>query len=398
MVTRMNIGGPSLHVAVLSNQLDPERYSTCLVVGRTEQGEGSRLPWVDAGPARVVRINALCRPIRPSGDLRAFFQILRVIWREQPQVIHTHMAKAGWLGRSAGWIYNRFGPGRPPGKKAIVIHTFHGHVLEGYFPPIVSWVFASLERWMAKRTDCLIAVSETIRDSLLARGIGREQQWRVVRLGVDLSRLTDLPGPCGLLPLRCGLVGRLVPIKNPSLFLEAIGQAARQQAQMPIHGCLIGDGPLRPELEETARRLGLEKAVSFLGWQEEARACYGNLDVVCITSWNEGTPLSLIEAMAAGRTAVATTVGGVRDLLGSNGKIQIPPGGFEVAARGLLVRAGDARGLASALTVLANNPPLRRRLAEAGRLYVGKEYSHMRLLREMDELYQQLTADSERSS
>ncbi len=392
VVTRMNIGGPSLHVALLCGGLDPRRFSTCLVVGQTEPEEGSRLSWVENGPARVVQIRALRRKLNPWKDLQAFFQILQVIRRERPAVIHTHMAKAGLLGRLAGIIHNR------SGARAVLIHTFHGHVLEGYFSKGLSGLFASMERWLAARTDCLIAVSESIRDSLLARGIGRAEQWRVIRLGVDFSELKRLPDPNGSMPLRYGLVGRLVPIKNPELFLKALNLLSRGSSESPVQGRIIGDGPLRPELEETARRLGLQGTVSFLGWQEDARSCYGDVDVVCITSRNEGTPLSLIEAMAAGRAVVSTAVGGVGDLLGRQKNGEILSGSFETAPRGLLVRNGDEAGLAAALSALASDPALRRRLAEAGRQYVWEQYSHTRLLRELSELYEQLTADSSKRS
>ena len=394
IVTRMNIGGPSLHVAILSNQLDSKRFSTCLMVGQTETGEGSRLPWVENGPARIVKIRSLGRRLNPWKDLCAFFQILQALRQEQPAVIHTHMAKAGTLGRLAGIIHNRFGPGRKPGRRAVLVHTFHGHVLEGYFSRGVSRIFASVERWMEKRTDCLIAVSETIRDSLMARGIGSAEQWRVIRLGVDFSELKKLPDPNSSSPLRCGLVGRLVPIKNPELFLQALEILSRTDPGQPVQGRIIGDGPLRQDLEERARQKGLSKTVSFLGWQKDAQSCYGDLDVVCVTSWNEGTPLSLIEAMAAGRTVVSTAVGGVTDLLGPQEGSQILPGHFGVAARGLLIQDGDGEGLAAALAVLARDPSLRRRLAESGRRYVLEQYSHTRLLQDVSELYEQLTTNS----
>lgn len=394
IVTRMNIGGPSLHVALLSNHLDPVKFSTSLIVGQGDPSEGSRLRWVEQGPARLHRVGSLRRPLNLWRDCRAFGSLLHLIWKERPRVIHTHMAKAGALGRLAGMAYNRWGPGRQAGNRVILIHTFHGHVLEGYFPRWVAGLFTGLERWLAKRTDCLVAVSEGIRDSLLALGIGKPGQWRVIRLGVDCSELNELPLPDNGSVLRCGLVGRLVPIKNPQLFLRAMTSISRESGEFPVRGRIIGDGPLRPELEEAVRQMGLQGIISFPGWQEDAKDTYAGLDVVCITSRNEGTPLSLIEAMAAGRAVVSTAVGGVPDLLGFPRDREIPSGGFEVAARGLLIQEGDELGFAAALTALAKDPVLRRKLAQAGRHHVREEYSHTRLLREIEELYQHLAGGS----
>lgn len=392
IVTRMNIGGPSTHVALLANRLDPARFSHCLVVGKPAADEGDRTDRVASGPVRVVRLDSLQRGVHPWRDLLSLLRILRILWREQPHLIHTHMAKAGALGRVAGWLYNRVGPGRNPGRRAVLVHTFHGHVLEGYFPRWLSLLITAAERWLAGRTNCLIAVSPSIRDSLLQRGIGQPRQWRVVPLGLDLSHLQELDPPNGHAPLRCGLVGRLVPIKNPMLFLQALEGIAGNGTRGRVDGRIFGDGPLRPEMERKARESGLSGIVSFAGWREDVRSCYEELDIVCLTSWNEGTPLSLIEAMAAGRAVVASDVGGVRDLLGPAKPVQegIPPGGFERAERGLLFRPGDARGLEAALHALADQPALRRQLAEAGRAHAVASFGHERLIREISSLYTEL--------
>ena len=382
VLTRMNMGGPALHVSLLSNGLDPSRFSTTLIVGQTEPEEGDRLSWVKNGPAKLFVIPSLRRAMRPWRDFKAFTAILRILWKERPDIVHTHTAKAGALGRLAGIFYNRLGPGRR--KRALLIHTYHGHVLEGYFSPRVSRLFGSIERWLSRRTDRLIAVSETIRDQLLTLGIGGPSQWRVIPLGLDLSDLAGLQAPNGSATLRCGLVGRLVPIKNPVLFLQALEKATAHGAR--VQGEIIGDGPLRRETEEAARRMKLDGVVSFGGWREDRKSCYSGLDAVCVTSRNEGTPLTLIEAMAAGRPVVSTLVGGVGDLLGFHGEVET--GGFKVAERGLIVKEGDAQGFAAALESLAGDPALRRRIAEAGRAYVWERHSHTRLLNDISNLYE----------
>lgn len=393
IITRLNIGGPAIHAALLSTRLDPQRYATCLVVGRPDTTEGDLRDLVRDPRARVVTLGAMRRPIHPLRDLVAWWQLMRLIWQERPQLIHTHMAKAGALGRLAGWCYNTLGPGRRPDARAVVVHTFHGHVLEGYFALWVSALFVIIERWLARRTDCLIAVSPSIRDALLTKGIGRPSQWRVIPLGLDLANLAQLPLSNGSSAARVGLVGRLVPIKNPGLFLDALARLTSQHPEPVMSGLIVGDGPLRRSLERQSVQLGLGTQVRFTGWQRDLRAVYGQLDVVCVTSWNEGTPVSLIEAMAAGCAVVATAVGGIPDLLDGDPPRRvagIPAGAFQMAARGLLVRPGDVEGLVVALKALVADPALRRRLGEAGRCYAVQHFSAERLLQGIPMLYEQL--------
>lgn len=392
IITRMNIGGPAIHAALLSTHLDAERFSTCLVVGRPAADEGDASGLVQGSRVRLVRIASLGRALHPWADLRSGLRLLRIMWRERPRIIHTHTAKAGALGRLAGWFYNAFGPGRSPGTRAVLIHTFHGHVLDRYFPAWVSRFFVIIEHWLARRTDCLVAVSPAIQENLLRKGIGRPEQWRVIPLGLDLSALAQLAPPNGASPVRCGLTGRLVPIKNPGLFLEALAQAKRHQPTRRIGGMVVGDGPLRPALEEQARRLGLADAVQFTGWRHNLPAVYAGVDVACLTSWNEGTPVALIEAMAAGRPVVATAVGGVCDLLEGEGRVSGPitPGTFRQTERGLLVNPGDVAGFSAALQAVASDDGLRRRLGSAARAHVLARFTQERLLRDITALYEAL--------
>ena len=389
IMTRMNIGGPAVHATALSTRLDPGRFSTCLVVGSPEAGEGDLSGFVQGPGVRVVRIRALRKALDPWGDLWTLIRLIGVLNREHPAIIHTHMAKAGALGRVAGMVYNRFGHGRRPGKRAKLIHTFHGHVLEGYFSLWLSRLFVRIERWLARRTDCLIAVSRTIRDDLLQKGIGSPSQWRVIPLGLDLSLLGRLPPANGSPAVRVGMVGRLVPVKNPALLLHALHRLSGRPHAIPVRGIIVGDGPLRERLEREAARLGLDALVQFTGWRRDVPAVYAEMDVACLTSWHEGTPVSLIEAMAAGRAVVATDVGGVRDLLGDPGELPrvIPHGRFHVARRGLLVRAGDADGLAAALEALASDAALRQTLSQTARPHALRAFTMERLLQDIATLY-----------
>ncbi len=391
VVTRMNIGGPARHVAILTNELDPAQFRTCLVMGTADPGEGELSGLVEGRHARVIRLPGLRRSLRPWQDLLTLVRLLKIVWRERPQVLHTHMAKAGVLGRVAAWAYNHLGPGRAPGRRVTVLHTFHGHVLEGYFSPASNRFFIGVERRLARISDRLIAVSPAVRHELLALGIGREAQWRVVPLGLHLEAFAALALPVPGETVRFGLVGRLVPIKDPELFVEGLRRAWAQRPSAS-EGVVVGDGPLRGAVEAQIAAQGLADVVRCIGWQHELPAVYAGLDVVCVTSRNEGTPVALIEAMAAGRAVIGTAVGGVPDLL-EDAPGPIPSGGVRVTGRGVLVNAGDADGVAGAMLLLASDPALRERLGRAARAHVLERYSHERLVRDLAGLYRELLGD-----
>ena len=400
ILARLNMGGPAIHVATLSTTLPAQRYRSLLVTGIPDRDEGDMSYLFDGQRCRRVVVPALQRSLHPWRDLAAWWQLWRIIRRERPDIVETHTAKAGALGRTVviahrlvlrvetaltGRSFNR----------CRTIHTFHGHVLDGYFSPLASHVFLWIERWLARHTDRLVAVSATVRDALLAKGIGRSGQWHVITLGLDLSKLTRLSPPNGTSPLRIGLIGRLVAIKNPHLFVEALYRVTTQQPlAMPIEGVVVGDGPLRPALEEQTQRLGLAETVRFTGWQRDLVVVYNDLTATCLTSWNEGMPMAVIEAMAAGRPVIATDVGGVRDLFESPGAPREPiaRGNFRVTERGLLVNAGDADGLAAALARVATDAPLRARLGRAARQAVAAHFTKERLMQEMTTLYDDVVA------
>jgi glycosyltransferase involved in cell wall biosynthesis len=396
LIARLNIGGPAIHTMLLTERLAPPDFESVLVTGRLELGEGDMSDWLSGKLVRHLVIPSLRQKLGLH-DLAAWWSVFRLMRRERPDIVHTHTAKAGALGRSAAVMRNgllRAGAwlrGRPA-QRCRIVHTFHGHVLEGYFSRWASRVFVMIERWLASRSDALIAVSRAVRDELLALGIGRPEQWRVIPLGLDLSALAQLCPSDAETPLRVGMVGRLVPIKNPSLFLAALSRAASKQPGTRLAGIIAGDGPLRPALEAQARELGLGGRVQFTGWQRDLPSLYEGLEAVCLTSWNEGTPVALIEAMAAGHPVVATDVGGVGDLLEGKERSRgpIPTGTYRVTERGILVRPGDAEGLAGALVLLAEDPGLRQGLGRAGRAYVTQRFSIERLVRDLTRLYEQL--------
>jgi glycosyltransferase involved in cell wall biosynthesis len=292
------------------------------------------------------------------------------------------MAKAGTVARLATAIYNRT-TGRD--RRARVVHTYHGHVLEGYFSPAKSKAFVGIERQLARVTDRIVAISPAIRRELLEDyRIGRGDQYRVVPLGFDLSPLVAIDERARReARVAFGLdnaarvvttIGRLTAIKQHALFVET---AALVAARAPDVVFLIaGDGELRQELEALVRERNLASQVRFLGWRRDLATVYGASDVFLLTSRNEGTPVALIESLAAGVPGVSTDVGGVRDVV--NDSI------------GLLAPFGDANALASQVLRLLDDSGLRRRMGEAGRRSVVDRYGLTRLVDDVDALYREL--------
>jgi glycosyltransferase involved in cell wall biosynthesis len=288
------------------------------------------------------------------------------------------MAKAGAVGRLAA----SFVRDRPR-----TVHTFHGHVLEGYFSGPVQRSYLEIERRLAKYTDVLLAVSPEIRDSLLDLGIGRPDQVHVVPVGLDLSPYISAGAATGAFRAELGVgadtplvgsVGRLVPIKDHTTLLGAI------EWLPSVHLAIVGDGELRYQLQAESAVRGLTDRVHFVGWRRDLPIVLSDLDAVVLTSRNEGTPVALIEALAAGRPVVATDVGGVRHVV-ANG------------TTGLLAPAGDGRAIAERIATLLADPALAARLARAGRSDVVRRFSENRLVEDTRQLYRSLLPDSVRT-
>jgi glycosyltransferase involved in cell wall biosynthesis len=375
LFSRLNIGGPSIHVILLTAGLTPKGYRTRLVVGQESQQEGNLRAFAEEHGVACEAMPSLGRDIRPLSDFRALWGLFRLLRQYRPMVVHTHAAKAGLLGRVAARL-----AGVP-----VVIHTYHGHVLRGYFGPLKTAVFRGLETVMANLSDAIVAVSDAVRKDLISLGVAGADKIRVVPLGLDLAHLSrELPrgelrhrhGIDAAAPL-IGMVGRLVPIKDVPTFLRAAGIV--HKAKPDSRFALVGDGEERNLLEEECRRLGLSETVSFHGWRQDIGAVLGDLDVVVNCSLNEGTPVALIEALAAGRPVVATSVGGTPDLLGHG-------------LRGLLVPPSDPEALAVAILEILNAPDVAGRRAEAGRAYVLAQHGVGRLLDDIDSLYRELIA------
>lgn len=378
VIARLNMGGPALHVAYLTAGLSKRGYDTTLVAGSLARGEDSMAFVAEDLGVPIVRIDELGREISPIRDLVATVRLARLIRRERPQILHTHTAKAGTVARVAALLA---GSRRPP----IIVHTFHGHVLRGYFGPLRSRFFRLLERWLAARTTALIAVSPQVRDDLVELGVAPPERFVVIRLGIELEERID-GAQNGRAESRhylgipedrfaVGWIGRMTAVKRTDDILVAFKQLRDDGVDACL--CLVGDGPDRPQLERRAHELGVIKDTLFLGYQEEVAPFYAAFDALILPSGNEGTPVSAIEALAAGRPVVATSVGGVPDVVRDG-------------EDGYLVEAGATGELADRLARLARDPGLRERMGRSGRARVLPRYAVGRLVDDVDQLYRSL--------
>ncbi len=369
VIARLNIGGPAIHTVLLAQRLDPERFETKLVTGLEGPAEGSMRDWAVSQGVMPVVIPELGREIQPLADQKVLLKLYRLFRQEKPDVVHTHTAKAGFVGRLAARL-----AGVP-----VVVHTFHGHVFHGYFSPAKTRLFIGIEQVMARLSDRIITISPLQCQEIIQFGIASPEKIVIIPLGFDLDEFFECDRLRGRLRREFGLgeavklvgiVARLTGIKNHRLFLEAAAQVRRRDPG--VHFVVVGDGELRLELEQQAAGLGLASSVHFVGWRDDLPAVYADLDVVALTSHNEGTPTTLIEAQAAACPVVATAVGGVADIVG-NGRT------------GYLVPPGDAALFAE--TVLKTLQGDTRTMGQAGRAAMRAGFTTQRLIDDMEKLY-----------
>lgn len=342
IIARLNIGGPAVHVSLVTAGLNDRQFISTLVTGTIGRAEGDMSYLAREMGIEPVVVPGLGREISPLDDLRALAALVRLMRRERPHIVHTHTAKAGLVGRLAAFL-----TGTP-----VIVHTFHGHVFRGYFGPLKTRFFIWLERFAALLSDAIVTISEGLRQDLIELRIAPPQRIHVVPLGLPLDQFADPDLLRGLLRREMGystgewlvgIIGRLVPVKNHELFFAA---AQRVAAVEPAARFLVvGDGERRLELEKLAAEMGLGDIVRFTGWRSDLPTLYADLDAVVISSHNEGTPVSLIEAMAAGVPVVSTAVGGVPDLLegGALGAL-VPPGDAGALAAGIQAALAKGRG------------------------------------------------------
>jgi len=371
IVSTLRVTGPALQAILLAAHLTNDEYETLLVAGKTPDFDDTLVDAARSYGVEPVMLPHLRRTGNPLTQLRAVWSLYRVMKQFQPDVVHTHLTMAGVWGRVlARWL------GVP-----VIVHTFHEHPFRGVYRRFQTTLFVLTERALAHITDSIITLSEGLRREIVDHyHLTRSSRITVLPLGFDLRAFASLRRRTGIfrrihgLPADgrlVGIIGRLIPVKNHSLFLEA---AARLHRERPdVRFAIIGDGALRGTLEQQARLLGLADCVVFTGWLREMPAVYSDLNVLALSSWNEGTPVPIIEALASGCPVVATQVGGVAELL-DNG------------AFGQLVPPGDAAALALAIGRALDetyNP-------QAARQAMLDRYSVERLIADLTSLYRGL--------
>lgn len=365
----------------------PDSYETMLLVGAQEEHEQSADHLTEALGIHPVVVPDMKRAIRFGDDRKAYKQVKEIIKEFKPDIVHTHAAKSGTIGRLAAKAC----------KVPVIVHTFHGHVFHSYFGPIKTKAFLEIERFLAKRSSGIIAISNLQKEELSGKyQICPENKIEVIPLGMDLEKFS-VERQANRAAFRnqyfiadnevvVGIIGRIVPVKNHQLFIESISKVIGK-TRSKLRFVVIGDGDMRTQMETICR----EKNIDYAYWPEEQRSAtlictswrtdvdqvMAGLDIVMLTSHNEGTPLSMIEAQAAGKPVICTRVGGVADVIRDG-------------ETGFIRNAGDAEGLAGALIDLADNAEKRKQFGKAGERFAQQAFSYQRLVRDTDAYYQRL--------
>ena len=378
IVNRFNLGGPTYNAANLTRFL-PEEYETLLVGGTHQAHEASSRFILDNLGVDYRALEEMGRSLHWMRDRQALKALGHIIDEFQPDIVHTHASKAGALGRLAA--HRR--------KVPVIVHTFHGHVFDGYFGTVKTALVKNTERYLSRLSDAIIAISPLQRDALVHQyKVAPAHKVHTVPLGFQLERFWSEQTALRQRwraehqltedEVAIGIIGRLTEIKNHRFFLEVI---AGLQAKVPVRAFVIGGGELEHVLQSQASEMGLTAGdrprLRFVGWEQAVEKPLAGLDVVVLTSRNEGTPVSLIEAQAAGKPVVSTDVGGVRDVVLDN-------------RSGFIVRPGDLNDFQQKVAQLVSDPELRGRIGLEGRAHVREAYAHTRLASHMDALYKQL--------
>lgn len=386
IINRLNLGGPTYNASYLSRYIDP-RYETMLLAGMKDDSEASSEFIATSMGLKPVYIPDMHRSINPFKDRKAFGLIKNIIRDYKPDIVHTHAAKAGALGRLAA-----IQCGVP-----AIVHTFHGHVFHSYFNPIKTRAFLQIERYLARKSSKIIAISNLQKSELCDTfRVCDADKVEVIPLGFDLSRFQhnqeskrqEFRTKYNIADdeIAIGIVGRLVPIKNHELFLKGI-KIVTGKSGKKIRAFIIGDGETRALVEEQARTLQLDYAVNnfqnqkntliFTSWIKDVDVAYAGLDVVALTSFNEGTPVSLIEAQAANKPVVSTAVGGIKDVVIEN-------------ESALLCKNNDTEGFASQLLKIVEDDNLRKSMSSKAYALINERYNYTRLVNDVTALYDRL--------
>lgn len=396
IIARLNVGGPARHVVWLTKSLQSEKHSSVLLTGTVPDGEEDMNYFAAENNVKPVYIAEMSRELSPK-DVISLWKVFRKLLAEKPDVIHTHTAKAGTIGRAAGFLYRWL-----TFRKVKIVHTYHGHVFHSYYGNAKTKFFLAIEKTLARlATDKIVVISRQQYEEIHEKfGVGRAEQFKIVPLGIDFEPFQNSEKKrqafrheigANDAAVLVGLIGRLTEIKNHEMFLRvAQFYQSRKQSDSPeLKFIIVGDGHLRRKLEESAETLQIEDIVIFLGNRNDTDVVYAGLDIIALTSLNEGTPLSLIEAMANARAVISTEVGGVVDLIGA---VNYENEGFAVCERGIKTASNDAEGFYRGLMFLARDRALRAQSGARGKDFVAANYSKERLIADLSGLYDELTA------
>lgn len=383
ILNRLIIGGPAINATYLTRYMAPD-FETMLVIGGKDDHEQDADHLTGTLDINPVVIPEMKRSLNPVSDGQAFQKVKALIKEFKPDIVHTHAAKSGVIGRMAADACN----------VPVIVHTFHGHVFHSYFNKWTTKTFVQIERYLAKRSSGIIAISEKQKEELAnVYKICREEKITIIPLGLDLDKFQkdqaekriSFRAKYNIQPdeIAIGIIGRIVPVKNHSLFVAAAKRALEQTKQR-LKFVIIGDGDMREQMETEFAAAGISYAYQpdsntnataiCTSWLTDMDVVLAGLDIVALTSHNEGTPVSLIEAQAAARPVVSTNVGGVGDVVLNN-------------ECGFITKPGDAEEFANALLKLIDSKELREQFGKAGRQFVQGKYSYQRLVSDMSAYY-----------
>lgn len=367
IISRMNVGGPAVQISGLMRGLDSNAFEHKLLTGDCDENESDYLINV-AKDVNVTRIDGLGRSIKPVSDLGALISIIRIIQDYKPDIIHTHTAKAGVIGRIASIL---------SGHKSFRVHTFHGHLLHSYFGQTKTNSIILIERILGHFSNNLIAVGQKVQQDLIDVGIGSAEKFQIIPPGLQLKDIPTQDEAKKILELDpnflyCSLIGRVTNIKRPDRFLGVVDELRKRNVNVKF--LIAGSGNLLTETSEKIKSEDL--AVKCLGWRSDIEVVLAASDIVLLTSDNEGTPLSLIQAGMVGVPVVSTDVGSVSDIV-LNGKTG-------------LVRSLNIQDLADAVESLVEDLDLRQSLGSEAKSFTLKNFSVERLVSDHENLYRKL--------
>lgn len=375
VINRFNIGGPIWNVILLTKYL-PEDYETKLIGGVPSKEEGDAQSFLELNGVNASIISSMSRKVNFYQDIKTFYKLRSIIKEFRPLIVHTHASKAGFLGRLAA-----ISCGVP-----IVVHTFHGHVFEGYFNSLKTRVIKCLERWLARHSTAIIAISELQKIALVeTHRIAPDSKVHVIPLGFELEKfipnhqkrqtarnLYNIPPET----IAVGIIGRLTVIKNQVMFLKAAAIIIKQK-KIEFRFFIVGDGELKEELLALSKKLKIEDHIIFTSWVRRMEEIYPVMDLICLTSFNEGTPVSLIEAQASGIPVISTNVGGVSDII-------LPK------KTGIILHSFEPEELAEHILHLAMESELRIEMSKNAHKFAMEHFSFTKLVSNTDCLYRKI--------